>query len=72
MNQKGVLVLGVLTVAAVVVAALALRDDAAEGATKPGPLFPALDEKVNDVSEIAVKKAGKTITERVSLRKIRN
>ena len=62
MNQKGVLILGVLTLAAVAVAALSLREDAAEGSSRPAPLFPSLDESVNDVAEIAVKKGGKTIT----------
>lgn len=62
MNQKGVIVLGVATLTAVVVAALALREDADASTAKEIELFEGLDERVNDVAEIAIAKGGKTLT----------
>ena len=63
MKQKGVLVLTLVTVAAVVVAALALKKhDAGAAHADRQKLFVELDGRVNDVAEITVQKGGKSAT----------
>ena len=62
MKQKGVLVLTVLTLVAVAVAFLLRRGQDASASSASTLLFPALEERENDVAEIHVEKNGKSAT----------
>src|SRR5262245_13294302 len=63
MQQKNVLILGTVTVVALGVAALALRNpDASASKVAETRLFPALPERINDVTEMRIEKGGKTTT----------
>jgi len=63
MQQKNVLILGTVTVVALGVAALALRNpDASASKVAETRLFPALPEHINDVTEMRIEKGGKTTT----------
>lgn len=64
MQQKNVLILLVVTVGALGVAALALREPSGAAASKSEStrLFPELSARINDLSEVRVEKGGKTAT----------
>src|SRR5262245_64153988 len=63
MQQKNVLILGTVTVVALGVAALALRNpDAAASKSESARLFPDLSEHINDVTEVHIEKDGKSAT----------
>jgi hypothetical protein len=63
MQQKNLLILSVVTVVALAVAALSLRDSGTTGAAgEERLLFPELSEHINDVAEVRIEKAGKTTT----------
>jgi len=63
MQQKNVLILGTVTVAALAVAALALRNpDGAASKSEVARLFPELAGHINDVSEVRLEKDGKSAT----------
>jgi len=63
MQQKSLLILSGVTVAALVAAAVSLRD---KGATASGTerklLFPDLKEHINELAQVHVEKAGKSVT----------
>jgi hypothetical protein len=63
MKHKNVLILTVVTVAALGVAAYSLRGKgAAASSAEAALLFPELSERINDVAEVRVEKAGKSAT----------
>ncbi len=64
MQQKNVLILSIVTAAALGVAALALREPGGAAASKGGStrLFPELAARINDLSEVRVEKGGKSAT----------
>jgi hypothetical protein len=63
MQQKNVMILGTVTVVALGVAALALRNpDAAASKSEEARLFPALSEHINDVTEVRIEKGDKSTT----------
>jgi len=63
MQQKNVVILGTVTVIALGVAALALRNpDASASKSEDAHLFPALSEHINDVTEVRIEKGGKSAT----------
>lgn len=63
MNKNTLLVLAAVTVAGVGVALLSDRDGATStAASGSGPLFPGLEERVNDVARITLQKGANTVT----------
>jgi hypothetical protein len=63
MQQKNLLILGTVTVAALGVAALALRNpDAAASKSEDARLFPVLAEHINEVTELRIEKGSKSAT----------
>lgn len=62
MQQKNLLILSLVTLVALAVAALALRDKGDTSAATPGLLFPDLGEHINDVTELRVEKDGQVLT----------
>jgi hypothetical protein len=63
MQPKNLMILGSVTVAALAVAALALRNpDEASSKIGNTRLFPALGDHLNDVTEVCVEKGGKSAT----------
>lgn len=63
MKKNGLLVLSIATLAALGVAALALRDDSSVASTaERASVFPELSAHVNDVAKVRVEKEGKAVT----------
>ncbi len=63
MKQKSVLILSIVTLGAVAIAALALRDGEASSAQAGRTrLFPELSGRINDVTEVRLEKSGKSAT----------
>lgn len=63
MNKNSLLVLSVVTLAALGVAALALRDENSVASTaERASLFPELSGHINDVARVRVEKEGKAVT----------
>jgi len=64
MQQKNLMILGGVTLAALAVAALTLRDGgaAAPASASEKRLFPELSARINDVAEVHLEKGGKSAT----------
>lgn len=63
MQQKNVLILTLVTLAALAVAALTLRDQgSAASSSGSRVLFPELSARINEVAEVRVEKSGKSAT----------